>query len=92
MLCTLNRVDVLRALSAPHLSMTQLVAAPWMALKLLSLQMQAKSLVVQSVSLEMASSMQGRAHVGMSASVWALATAARAAATKAYFMVAVGGC
>jgi len=78
-----------RATSAPHLSMTQLVAAPWMALKLLSLQMQTRSVVSQLVVLPTASSMQGRAHDGMSARVWAPTAATRAAATKAYFILTV---
>jgi len=78
-----------RATSAPHSAMTQLVAAPWTAEKLSSLQTQSKSVVVQLVSEEMASSRQGIAQVGTSARVWARATAARAMATNAYFMLKV---
>jgi hypothetical protein len=80
---------LLMATSPPHLEITQLVALPWMALKLSFLQMQAKSVVSQVVSLETASWMQGRAHEGISARVWARATAARARATKAYFILKV---
>lgn len=46
-------------------------------------------MVAQVDSLAMASSRQGRAHSGMSSRVWAWTAAARARATRAYFMVTV---
>lgn len=46
-------------------------------------------MVEQLVSLVMAESRQSRAHEGMSLRDWARAAAARARATKAYFILKV---
>lgn len=82
-----RRRNVLKATSAPHFSRIQLVAAPRILVKFS--QMQGISVVLQLDSLATASSKQGRAQLGISSRVWAWTAAARARATKAYFILAV---